>query len=420
MSGPLRVILVDDSEDDAMLVLRALRRGGYAVDAVRVDTAAALVEALGRGPCDLILSDQDMPEFDALGALSVRNERGPDIPFLIVSGRIGEEAIVAAMKAGAQDYVLKRDLGRLLPAVERALREMAARVDGRRAVEALRASEARYELAVRGSRDGLWDWDIVKGEVFYAPRFEEMLHLGERALAGGLSAFQERIHPDDVEGVSLALEAHLERREPFSVECRARTARGDYRWFSWRGQALWDELGKPIRMAGSLTDIEERKRSEEELREKLEVIQRQLDIIQEQREAIRLLLTPIIEVWEGVLMTPVLGTLDRQRAASMMDLLLAEVTRTQSHHVIIDLTGVENIDGETADHVIRLVTAVELLGARGLVVGIQPRVASTIVASGFDLSRIKTLAKLRDALVFCMQGRSAGSITSRPSRGARG
>lgn len=421
MTTPLRVLLVDDSEDDAVLVLRTLRRGGYEVTSSRVDTAQAMAEALDRGAWDIVLSDHDMPDFDSLRALCVRNERRPGLAFVIVSGRIGEDAIVAAMKAGAQDYVLKRELGRLVPAVDRALRETAADAERRRAEEALRASEARYALAVRGSNDGIWDWDVATGEVFYSARFEEMLGLPEGGLARRLSALEERVHPDDIAAVHAALRAHLEQRAPFRVECRVRVSgderdeRGEHRWFSFRGEALWDHSGAPVRMAGSLTDLQGLKRVEEELRDKLAVIERQLQIIQEQREAIRVLMTPVIQVWDGVLMAPVLGALDRDRAASMMDQLLGEVARTRSRHVIIDLTAVESIDAATADHVIRLAAAVELLGARGMVVGIQPRVAVTIVGSGFDLSRVTTLANLREALLFCMNaGMSGGPPRRKP------
>lgn len=418
MTTPLRVLLVDDSEDDATLVLRALRRGGYEVTSSRVCTAPAMAEALDRGGWDIVLSDHDMPDFDSLRALCVRNQRRPELAFVIVSGRIGEDAIVAAMKAGAQDYVLKRELGRLVPAVDRALRETAACAERRRAEEALRASEARYALAVRGSNDGIWDWDVATGEVFYSPRFEEMLGLPEGGLVRRLSALEERIHPDDVAAVRSALKEHLEHRAPFRVECRVRAngdERGEHRWFSFRGQALWDDGGAPARMAGSLTDLQGLKRVEEELRDKLAVIERQLQIIQEQREAIRVLMTPVIQVWDGVLMAPVLGALDQDRAASMMDQLLGEVARTRSRHVIIDLTGVESIDAATAHHVIRLAAAVELLGARGIVVGIQPRVAVTIVGSGIDLSRVTTLANLREALLFCMNaGMSGGPPRRKP------
>jgi anti-anti-sigma factor len=114
-------------------------------------------------------------------------------------------------------------------------------------------------------------------------------------------------------------------------------------------------------------------------------------------------------VWDGVLTVPVLGALDPKRAGEIMDALLTAVSRARCHHVIIDLTGVSSVDAPTADHLIKLVRAVELLGARGIVVGIKPQVAQAIVAIGVDLSRIMTLATLRDALVFCMKHKPSSS-----------
>jgi anti-anti-sigma factor len=416
---PLRVLIVDDSEDDARFIVRALKRGGYAPEYERVDTAEAMKSALDRGAWDVILSDFDMPDFDMPSALALRNERRPEAPFIIISGRIGEDAIVTAMKSGAQEYVLKSDLGRLIPALERSLREMATLAESKRAEAALRESEERYALAVRGSRDGLWDWNALTGEVYYAPRFKEMLGFDEHELSD-VASFIELVHPDDSEALRLALQAHLEARQPFSAEFRARTKQGELRWFSCRGQALWDSAGKPTRMAGSLTDLTDRRRVEDELRRNLDLVQEQLEVIQRQQEEIQVLRTPIIQVWDGVLMTPVLGVLDRDRATALMELLLGAVVKTRSRHVILDLTAVEAIDVATANHVVRLVRAVELLGARGIVVGVQPRVAATLATAGLDLSHVKTLADLREALLFCMQRRSGrhGEL-SQPARPAR-
>jgi PAS domain S-box-containing protein len=403
MSALLRLLVVDDSEDEMVFVVRTLRRAGYTVEATRVDTAEAMADALDRGSWDVIVSDHEMPSFNVLGALALRNERRPEIPFVIVSGRIGEDTIVAAMKAGAQEYVLKRDLSRLGAAIERSMREMTSLTEKKRAEAALRESEERYALAVRGSRDGLWDWNITMGEVYYAPRFKEMLGFEGSTDKAVMETFTDRVHPDDREALTSSLEAHLKERQPFSVECRVRAAGGELRWFSFRGQALWGPDGEPVRMAGSLTDLTDRKRVEEELRDKLEIIQRQLEIIQQQREEIRILMTPIIQVWNGVLMAPVLGALDGDRAAQLMEMILQAVIRSRSRYAILDLTAVESIDAATAGHVIKIVAAVELLGACGIVVGIQPQVAMTIVAVGIDLSRVVTLADLREALLFCMQ-----------------
>ncbi len=123
----LNVLLVDDSEDDAMLVLRGLRRGGFEVSHQRVDNAAAMQRALEEGTWDVVVSDHSMPSFSSRGALRVLQSSGLDMPFIIVSGTISDEIAVEAMKSGAHDYVMKDNLARLGPAVERELREATVR-----------------------------------------------------------------------------------------------------------------------------------------------------------------------------------------------------------------------------------------------------------------------------------------------------
>ena len=123
----LRVLIAEDSEDDAMLIVRELRRGGYEPVMCRVDSAADMQSALELGKWDLIITDHNMPSFDSTDALRLAREYDPNIPFILVSGSIGEEIAVDAMKAGAHDYVMKDNLKRLLPAIERELREASNR-----------------------------------------------------------------------------------------------------------------------------------------------------------------------------------------------------------------------------------------------------------------------------------------------------
>lgn len=132
MNPPLSVLIIEDSEDDCFILARALRRE-YDVTHERVETADALREALRCGKWDVVLSDYFMPQFDALAALSILQEQDLDLPFIIVSGKIGEIEAVRAMKAGANDYIMKGDLTRLVPAIRRELREAAIREERRQA-----------------------------------------------------------------------------------------------------------------------------------------------------------------------------------------------------------------------------------------------------------------------------------------------
>ena len=145
MTRELKVLLVEDSEEDSLLMLRELCRGGYAPQQRRVETASDLRQALSEQQWDVILSDYRMPAFDAPGALEVLHESGQDIPFIIVSGKIGENLAVAAMKSGANDYLMKGNLARLGPVVERELRDAEERRGHKLTQEAVSRGKAEWE-----------------------------------------------------------------------------------------------------------------------------------------------------------------------------------------------------------------------------------------------------------------------------------
>nr|MCU0873977.1 ATP-binding protein [Pirellulaceae bacterium] len=119
----------------------------------------------------------------------------------------------------------------------------------------LRASEERFALAVRGSTDGLWDWNVLTNEVYYSPRFKELLGYADDEFANLFASFESRLHPDDRESTLAVLRAHLDRRGDYDVEYRLLTKSHEFRWFRARGQAIWDPTGQATRMAGSITDI---------------------------------------------------------------------------------------------------------------------------------------------------------------------
>ena len=152
MGVELKVLLVEDSEDDALLLVRSLRKGGYDPTWERVDTPQDMEAALDGAGWDLVISDHSMPAFSSSAALELLRRKGfVDLPFIIVSGQIGEDAAVAAMKAGAHDYLMKDNLARLNSAIERELRDAEVRRSRRRARTALRASETRFRLMVEQS-----------------------------------------------------------------------------------------------------------------------------------------------------------------------------------------------------------------------------------------------------------------------------
>ncbi len=149
MAIPLRVLAVEDSRDDVLLIMSELRRGGYEPSVERVDTAGAMKAALDGGTWDVIISDYVMPQFGGIEALRLLRESGIDLPFIIVSGKIGEDIAVGAMKAGAHDYIIKGNLARLVPAIERELRDAETRRERRKADEALKRAYEGLEIKVK-------------------------------------------------------------------------------------------------------------------------------------------------------------------------------------------------------------------------------------------------------------------------------
>jgi C4-dicarboxylate-specific signal transduction histidine kinase len=148
MTQSLRLLIVEDVEDDALLLVRELRKGGYDPEFVRVETAQELKAAMAGGSWDAVFSDYNLPSFTGLDVLRIVRESGLDLPFILVSGVIGEEKAVEAMKAGAHDYIMKDCLARLVPALERELGDAVVRRERRQAEEALRLAHAELERRV--------------------------------------------------------------------------------------------------------------------------------------------------------------------------------------------------------------------------------------------------------------------------------
>jgi len=265
MNKPLKVLIVEDSEDDALLVIRELRHGGYAPDFEIVETAEAMRSALGNRTWDLVISDYSLPAFNALAALNLVIESGLDLPFIIVSGTIGEETAVAAMRAGAHDYLMKGNLARLSAAVERELREAGLRREYSKAEEALRESEAFLKTLVNAipapifykDRDGKYLGCNSAFETFSGETKERLI---------GKSVF-------DINPPELAEIYHAQDNELFNsggVQCyesQWKNAHGELRNFIFNKAVFTDSKGATTGLIGVLIDITERKRAEKALKE---------------------------------------------------------------------------------------------------------------------------------------------------------
>ncbi|MCL4294640.1 MAG: PAS domain S-box protein [Anaerolineae bacterium] len=265
MSRPLRVLIVEDSEDDTLLLLRELRRGGYDPTYERVETAEAMRAALAGQSWEIVIADYSLPHFSAPAALALLQASGLDLPFIIVSGTVGEETAVAAMKAGAHDYLMKGQLARLVPAIERELREAEGRRERRRAEEALRASEGRFRALIEHAADGIALLNPEGTLRYVSPSTRQILGYSSEELVGRDPV--ELIHPDDRDYITSLLLDLTQKPGDISTACyRVQHKDGSWRWIETTINNL---LAEPsVQGIGfNYRDITERKRAEEALRE---------------------------------------------------------------------------------------------------------------------------------------------------------
>jgi PAS domain S-box-containing protein len=260
MAPALRIIIIEDSADDALLVVREVERAGYTVKAQRIQTAEELRDALAQGTWDLVLADYSLPHFSAPEGLSILWETGLDVPFIVVSGSIGEETAVQLMRDGTTDYVMKDHLSRLGPVVQRELRDADERRHKRDAERALAESEKRYRLLVESQTDLIVKTD-PEGRLLYAnSTYCTLFGKSLEEMTG--SGYQPLVHPDDLPSVERAVAALF--RPPHSCRYEARTMTTDgWRCIEWDASAELDGKSMVVAIINSGRDITERKRTEE-------------------------------------------------------------------------------------------------------------------------------------------------------------
>lgn len=264
ISKPLKVLIVEDNESDAELLLRELRLGGYSVTFERVENKVEFQAALAQAEWDIILSDHSLPCFSSMAALTLLKQDNRDIPFIIISGVMGEEAAVAALKAGAADYLVKDKLARLIPAIERELREAQERKERQLTEKALAESERKYRQIIETSLEGVWVVDEEYKTTFVNARMAEMLGYEIQQMLGrSLMEFMD-------------YESWLQAKDELEKPKMGVADRFDFRFLKSDGQVLWvwlatspvfDEEGRYKGIIALVTDITERKRAEEASRE---------------------------------------------------------------------------------------------------------------------------------------------------------
>ena len=268
---PLRLLLVEDSADDALLLLRELKRGGYEVFHERVDTAECMQAALQRQDWDVVVSDHAMPTFSAPAALELLRENGwRDVPFIIVSGHIGEDAAVKAMKAGAHDFIAKDSLARLVPAIERELRDAEERRERRRAQEALREAEEKYRGIFENAVEGIFRTTVDGRFIMANPMMARIYgYDSPEELVQTLQNVEEQLYVEPDRRDDLLRLMQRDGRV-FEFEAQFYRKDGSKIWVSMNARAIRSDSGEIVSFEGTLEDITERKRAEEELRRSLD------------------------------------------------------------------------------------------------------------------------------------------------------
>jgi PAS domain S-box-containing protein len=273
----IAILHLEDSTLDAELIAQRLQRAGFAVEVTHAaDHAAFVTHLTSNRPFDVILSDYQLPDIEGREALRLARNFRPDVPFVFVSGALGEELAVDTLKLGATDYVLKHRLERLVPAIERAVAEAHERVQRRRAEFVAREARERLSLAQTASRSGVFDWLIPEGRVVWAPELEDLYGIPRGTFEGTYDGWAKRVVPEDIAAVEAEIQRCMsERREQAEYEFRAVLPDGSRRWLIGKARFFFAPQGIPIRMVGINIDIHDRKLVEEQLRQSEERLKEQ-------------------------------------------------------------------------------------------------------------------------------------------------
>jgi two-component system sensor histidine kinase UhpB len=274
----LKVLLVEDSPDDADLMVQELRQAGMNLAAHRTDSAAGMTEALTRQSWDLVISDYNLPGFSGTEALQLLRARPTYVPFIVVSGHIGEEEAVALMKSGADDYVMKNKLARLVPAVERSLREAHNRMQSRLAQLALRESEARFKAIVSNMPGMVFQLEYPEGGrpafTYVSDGCLALFGTPAKVVQQDSAAFLDRILPEDMERFMQSLQSAVQQRANWSWEGRIRVGPSDeVKWVDLRSRSRLHDDGS-VCWEGIISNITQNKMVDLEIRRSREGLAR--------------------------------------------------------------------------------------------------------------------------------------------------
>jgi signal transduction histidine kinase len=268
MNSQLRILHLEDDPRDAELVQVMLETEGFACHVTRVETQVDFCASLERHGFNLILADYTLPAFDGISALKLAAQKRPEVPFIFVSGTLGEEVAIEALTIGATDYVLKTRLSRLVPSVVRALREATERTDRKRAEESLRRNETYLAEAQRLSSTGSFGWNVSSGEIFWSEETFRIFEFDRATTPTVDLVIRERIHPEDVAAYRQVVERAAQERQDYIQEYRLRMPDGRVKHLHVVAQAIRTETGD-VDFVGAVKDVTEQKWAQTE-RERLE------------------------------------------------------------------------------------------------------------------------------------------------------
>jgi PAS domain S-box-containing protein len=277
---PLRILCLEDDPNDAELIQELLQADGLACELSRVDTQTAFHASLQQGGIDLILADYTLPSFDGLSALKLAMALRPELPFLFVTGTLGEEVAIEALKVGATDYVLKTHLSRLVPSVLRALREAKEVAERKRAEKSLRRSEGYLTEAQRLTRTGSWAWSAATRQaVHWSPEHYRLFGFDPTMGLPTDQAFYQRIHPDDRDWLERVItQAMLQDRSEYDLEFRILLPDGTVKYIRSIGHPAFDPSGELVEYVGTAMDVTEQRTA----RNALETAFAEIKTLQEQ------------------------------------------------------------------------------------------------------------------------------------------
>ncbi|MCX5893142.1 MAG: PAS domain-containing protein [Deltaproteobacteria bacterium] len=255
MTQGLRLLIVEDLASDAELMAYELRQANLPFTVRRVENDTDFLREVGRFRPDLILSDYHLPHFNGLAALALAQEHCPAVPFIFVSGAIGEEVAIDTLKRGATDYVLKDRLSRLVPAVKRALREAAERRERREAEEALRESEQRYRLLVKSLPAVVYRGYFDCSVDFVDQKVAELTGYSKEEFDSRRLKWLDLVIPEDQPRFRESFLTGLKGAKSYLREYRIKSKDGDIRWIQERGQIICNPEGRVEYVSGVFFDI---------------------------------------------------------------------------------------------------------------------------------------------------------------------